>query len=71
VSVAAKTGTAQIGLKNEYWNAWMIGFWPYENPKYAFVIILDRGPAHTSTGGNVVMAQFFQWMHENAPGYLE
>ncbi|MDB5225354.1 MAG: penicillin-binding protein 2, penicillin-binding protein 2 [Candidatus Adlerbacteria bacterium] len=71
VSVAAKTGTAQIGMKNEYWNAWMIGFWPYENPKYAFVMILDRAPAHTSTGGNVVMAQFFSWMHENAPEYLQ
>lgn len=71
VSVAAKTGTAQIGMKNEYLNAWMIGFWPYENPKYAFAVILDRAPAHTGTGGNAVMSQFFQWMHENAPQYLE
>ncbi len=71
VSVAAKTGTAQIGMKNEYLNAWMIGFWPYENPKYAFAVILDRAPAHTGTGGNAVMGQFFAWMHENAPEYLE
>ncbi len=71
VSVAAKTGTAQIGMKNEFQNAWMIGFWPYENPKWAFAIILDRSPAHTSTGGNAVMGQFFAWMHENAPEYLE
>ncbi len=71
VSVAAKTGTAQIGMKNEYLNAWMIGFWPFENPKYAFAVILDRAPAHTGTGGNAVMGQFFAWMHENAPEYLE
>lgn len=71
VHAAAKTGTAEIGAKNEYWNAWMIGFWPYENPKYAFAIVLDRGPAHTSTGGNAVMSQFFTWMHENAPQYLQ
>ncbi len=71
VHVAAKTGTAEVGMKNEYWNAWMIGFWPYENPKYAYAIVLDRGPAHTATGGNAVMSQFFAWMHENAPGYLQ
>lgn len=71
VHAAAKTGTAEIGLKNEYWNAWMIGFWPYENPKYAWAIVLDRGPAHTSTGGNAVMSQFFTWMHDNAPEYLQ
>jgi penicillin-binding protein 2 len=71
VSVAAKTGTAQIGAHNEYLNAWMIGFWPYENPKYAFAVILDRAPAHTGTGGNAVMGQFFAWMHENAPEYLQ
>jgi penicillin-binding protein 2 len=71
VSVAAKTGTAQIGAHNEFLNAWMIGFWPYENPKYAFAIVLDRAPEHTATGGNAVMGQFFAWMHENAPQYLQ
>ncbi|HEY4501656.1 MAG TPA: penicillin-binding transpeptidase domain-containing protein [Candidatus Paceibacterota bacterium] len=71
VSVAAKTGTAQVGMQNEYLNAWMIGFWPFEDPKYAFAVILDRAPAHTATGGNAVMGQFFAWMHANAPQYLE
>jgi penicillin-binding protein 2 len=71
VHAAAKTGTAEIGAHNEYWNAWMIGFWPYENPKYAFAVVLDRGSAHTSIGGNAVMSQFFTWMHENAPEYLQ
>jgi cell division protein FtsI/penicillin-binding protein 2 len=69
--VAAKTGTAQIGMHNEYLNAWMIGFWPYEDPKYAFAIVLDRAPAHTATGGNAVMSEFFTWMHANAPEYLQ
>ncbi len=71
VSVAAKTGTAQIGMRNEYLNAWMVGFWPYEDPKYAFAVILDRAPEHTSTGGNAVMGQFFAWMRDNAPQYLK
>ncbi len=71
VQAAAKTGTAQIGLHNEYQNAWMIGFWPYDNPKYAFAVVLDRLPAGTPVGGASVMYDFFQWMNSNAPQYLQ
>jgi penicillin-binding protein 2 len=45
-SVAAKTGTAEFGALNEdgryeHTHAWTIGFFPYEDPKYAFVILLE------------------------------
>lgn len=70
VSVAAKTGTAQVGARNEHVNAWLTGFWPYEHPRYAFVFLLDRAPAGTATGGNIIASQFFAWMHANAPQYL-
>ncbi len=71
VAVAAKSGTAQVGMRNEYVNAWLIGFWPYENPKYAFALLLDRAPAGTATGGNIIISQFLSWMHQNAPEYLQ
>lgn len=71
VAVAAKSGTAQVGMKNEFVNAWLIGFWPYENPKYAFALLLDRAPAGATTGGNIIISQFLYWMHANAPEYLE
>ncbi len=71
VQPAAKTGTAQIGIHNENQNAWMIGFWPYNDPKYAFAVVLDRLPAGTPVGGASVMYDFFQWMNENAPQYLQ
>lgn len=71
VQVAAKSGTAQVGMKNEYVNAWLIGFWPYENPKYAFAFLLDRAPAGTPTGGNIIVSQFLSWMNQNAPGYFK
>lgn len=71
VQPAAKTGTAEVGAHKEYQNAWMIGFWPYENPKYAFAVVLDRLPAGTLVGGASVMYDFFNWMHENAPQYLQ
>lgn len=47
VTVAAKTGTAEFGVKdkNGYLtsHAWVIGFYPYEKPKYAFAILIEGG----------------------------
>ena len=44
VAIAAKTGTAQVGIDNEFYNSWAIGFFPYENPQYAFSLVMERGP---------------------------
>ncbi len=70
VRVAAKTGTAQVGMKNEHQNAWMIGFWPSEAPRYAFAVVLEKAPAGTLTGGSAVMAEFLQFLNTAAPQYL-
>ena len=71
VRVAAKTGTAQVGMRNEYQNAWMVGFWPFENPKYAYAVVLERMPAGTQVGGSGVMSDFFTFMEAAAPQYLQ
>ena len=70
VHVAAKIGTAQIGTHNQYLNSWMIGFFPYEHPRYAFAMVLERGPQHTTMGSPAAMGQFLLWMKDNAPQYL-
>lgn len=70
VAVAAKTGTAQVGVRNEYINSWMIGFWPYENPRYAYAVVLERGPASTLVGTSAAVGDFFRAMHEQTPQYL-
>lgn len=71
VHIAAKTGTAQVGAHNEYINSWMIGFFPYEHPRYAYAMVLERGPQHTTMGSPAAMGQFFLWMRDNAPQYLQ
>lgn len=46
VTLAGKTATAQTGnFKNgeEIYNAWFAGFFPYEKPKYAVVIMKEDG----------------------------
>jgi penicillin-binding protein 2 len=71
VDVAAKTGTAQVGAHNEYQNSWMIGFWPYDHPKYAYAMVMEKGPAGTSIESPTAMGQFFMWLDANAPQYLQ
>ena len=70
VSVAAKTGTAEVGREKEFINSLIVGFFPYENPKYAFAVIMERAPAGTTAGSPLVMQQVFQWMAENRPEML-
>ncbi|MDC3415607.1 peptidoglycan D,D-transpeptidase FtsI family protein [Aquibacillus salsiterrae] len=42
LSVAGKSGTAQIGKENRY-NHWFAGFFPVENPRYVMVVVdLDQ-----------------------------
>lgn len=71
VSVAAKTGTAQVGVHNEYINSWMTGYFPYENPRYAFAVVLEKGPGSTTVGSSAALGAFFAWMRDNAPEYLK
>ncbi|MDI6717316.1 MAG: penicillin-binding protein 2 [Actinomycetota bacterium] len=41
VSVAGKTGTAQVKKKDDY--AWFVGYAPADNPKYLAVVMVEQG----------------------------
>jgi penicillin-binding protein 2 len=60
VQVAAKTGTAEFGLKDKNGystaHAWVIGFYPYNEPKYAFAVLVEGGG--TSSVASYVMRDF-------------
>jgi len=71
VAVAAKTGTAQVGISKNKVNSWIVGFFPYQNPRYAFTVLMESGPASGGVGATSVMRQLFDWMSLNAPEYFE
>ena len=71
VEVAAKTGTAQVGVSKNKVNSWVVGFWPVENPKYAFTVMMESGPSSGATGATSVMRGLLDWMSQNAPEYLK
>ena len=73
VKISAKTGTAQLGFLNERINSWVVGFFPSEKPKYAFVILLESGPSYRSelVASKVLAREFFDWMSINTPEYFD
>jgi len=71
VHIAAKSGTAQLGVAKNRVNSWITGFFPYENPKYAFVILMESGPSSGTVSASYVMSQFLYWMSINTPEYFK
>ncbi|MFA5737126.1 MAG: penicillin-binding transpeptidase domain-containing protein [Candidatus Paceibacterota bacterium] len=71
IKIAAKTGTAELGVSKEKVNSWVTGFFPYENPRYSFVVVMEKGPRNNTIGGVFVMRQLFDWMAWEIPEYLQ
>lgn len=71
IELAGKTGTAQVGTRNQYMNSWVIGFWPASAPKYAFAVVLEKAPAGTNSGAAPAMSNFFYWLRDAKPEYLQ
>ena len=71
VKVAAKSGTAQVGLGNTNTNSWIVGFFPYDNPKYSFAILMERGPKAASGNATKVMSEVVDYMSVYTPEYFK
>ncbi|MES2749322.1 MAG: penicillin-binding transpeptidase domain-containing protein [Patescibacteria group bacterium] len=70
VAIAAKSGTAEIGAGNAFVNSWAAGFWPYEDPKFAFILLMDKAPRSNALGATRIMGGVFDWMALNRPEYI-
>lgn len=71
VKVAAKSGTAEVGAGNRLVNSWAAGWWPYEEPKYAFILMMERAPRSNTLGATTIMGQIVDWIHQSKPQYIE
>ncbi len=71
VAIAAKTGTAELGVTKENVNSWVTGFFPYDQPRFAFAILMERGSRHNLVGAVSVMRQLVDWMAIYTPEYLK
>ncbi len=71
VQVAAKTGTAEVGAKKEFTNSVVIGFFPYEKPRYAFAVVMERAKAGLREGAPSVMGEVMRYIVENKPDMVK
>ena len=70
VEIAAKSGTAELDSTNSYVNSWAAGFWPYQEPKYAFILLMEQAPYTNRLGATRVMGDVVEWISVNRPEYL-
>lgn len=63
--LAAKTGTAQAPPKQAH--SWMTGFFPYDQPKLAFVVFVEHGGPGGITSAKIVKEMLNLWNESNAP----
>lgn len=70
VAIAAKSGTAELGESKSKVNSWIAGFFPYERPRYAFILFMEYGPRTNTVGASYVMGRVFEWMSEHRKHYL-
>lgn len=68
---AGKTGTAEIGVHKEFTNSLIEGFFPYDHPRYAFAVVMERAHAGTLQGASAVMGQVLSWIVANRPAMAE
>lgn len=65
LDIAAKSGTAELGVSKELVNSWISGYFPYNNPKYAFVVIMEKGDRHNPFGAVFAARETLEWMRDN------
>ncbi len=70
VAVAAKSGTAELGASKAHVNSWIAGYFPYEKPRYAFILFMEYGPRSNTVGAGSVMGKVMDWIAEHRPEYF-
>lgn len=65
IKVATKSGTAELGSAKLLVNSSITGFFPYDNPRYAFVVIMENGGQHNPYGAVFAMRDTLEWMRDN------
>ncbi|HEY4515429.1 MAG TPA: penicillin-binding transpeptidase domain-containing protein [Candidatus Paceibacterota bacterium] len=68
--IAAKTGTAELGTTKSKVNSWVEGFFPLDNPRYSFAIVMERGNVGNVIGAAAVARNLFDQMAVYMPEYL-
>lgn len=70
VSIAAKTGTAEVGNERKYIHSWVTGYFPLRDPRYVFTVMLEQGPRGEEVGASAAMREVLLWLRDTRPEYV-
>ncbi len=71
LNVAAKSGTAELGVVKGKVNSLMTGYFPFDNPKYAFAVVVENGPVGGTSAGAQVIKPVLEYIAQNIDQYLK
>ncbi|SFS97597.1 peptidoglycan D,D-transpeptidase FtsI family protein [Marininema halotolerans] len=58
--LAGKTGTAQVGVKGDHYNKWMIGYAPYDKPRWAVSVVVRSSADPKEMRGQQIFRQVME-----------
>ena len=64
VSVAGKTGTAEVGTNKEKVNSLVAAYFPYENPKYVIVIVMEKAARGNTFGATLAGKEMMTFLRD-------
>lgn len=70
LKVAAKSGTAEIGVVKGRVNSLITGYFPYDNPQYAFTVVMENGKVGIP-GASQAITPVLQYMAEHKEDYIK
>lgn len=69
IPFAGKTGTAEIGRGRV--NSWFMGYGPFDDPRLAFVVVMEDGSEKNLVGAASAISEFMRTLINTHPEYLE
>ena len=70
IEIAAKSGTAELGVSKELVNSLITGYFPYDDPKYAFVVVMEKANRHNTFGAAHAMKDTLRYIRDETD-YLD
>jgi penicillin-binding protein 2 len=70
-NVVGKSGTAEVGVDKKHLQSWIVGYFPYEKPKYAYVVLCSMGIRDQSPTPNVLTRDVLEYMYRTKPDLFE
>jgi hypothetical protein len=71
LKIAAKSGTAELGIKKLTVNSLITGYFPYDNPQYSFAIIMENGNIGNKSGSVQAAVPFLTYFRDYKSQYLK